>query len=264
MGAAWATVIGQVVSGMMVILYLRRFKAVKLTKDCFYPVGSYCRGILTLGMAPFCNQIAMMVVQVLLNNSFAYYGALSVFGSDIPLAINGIVTKVNMFFFAFVIGMSQGLQPIVGFNYGAKQYHRVREAYLKMAIAATLVCTVSFLAYQFFPRQILSLFGGGSDLYFVFGERFFRTYFFMVALTGIQPITANFFTAIGKPKYGVFLSLTRQTIFLVPLIVILPMIWGIDGILCAAPISDAIAAAVVIALAAREWKKMKQMEMNMQ
>lgn len=261
-GAAWATVIGQVVSGVMVILYLRRFKAVKLTKDCFRPVGTYCRGIIALGMAPFCNQIAMMVVQVLLNNSFAYYGMFSVYGSDIPLAINGIVTKVNMLFFAFVIGMSQGLQPIVGFNYGAKQYHRVREAYLKMAIAATLVCAVSFLTYQLFPRQILTLFGGGSDLYFAFGERFFRIYFFMVALTGIQPITANFFTAIGKPKYGVFLSLTRQTIFLVPLIIALPMVWGMNGLLYAAPISDALAAVVAIAFAAREWKKMKQIEMN--
>ena len=256
-GAAWATVIAQVISGVMVICYLRRFRSVKLTRDCFRPRGEYCRRVLSLGMAPCFNQLAMMVVQVVLNNSFTYYGALSVYGSDIPLAINGIVAKVNMMFFAFCIGMSQGLQPIVGFNYGAKKYDRVREAYLKMAVAATLVCVVAFLVYQFLPRPILSLFGGGSEDYYAFGERFFRIYFFGIFLAGIQPITANFFTAIGKPRHGVFLSLTRQIIFLLPLIVLLPQFFGIDGILFAAPIADLISAIVTLTFIARELKRQK-------
>lgn len=258
-GAAWATVISQVISGGMVLIYLRRFRSVKLTRDCFRPRSEYCRRILSLGTAPCFNQLAMMVVQVVLNNSFTYYGALSLYGSDIPLAINGIVAKVNMFFFAFCIGMSQGLQPIVGFNYGAKQYQRVREAYLKIAVAATLVCVVAFLVYQIFPHAILTLFGGGSDLYYDFGERFFCIYFFMVALTGIQPISANFFTAIGKPKHGVFISLTRQIIFLLPLVILLPQFFGIDGILFAAPISDTISAAVTVTFIAKELKRQKHL-----
>lgn len=256
-GAAWATVISQLVGAVMVVLYLRRFRTVKLSRDCFRPRWEYCHRVMALGMAPCFNQLAMMVVQVVLNNSFTYYGALSFYGSDIPLAINGIVAKVNMFFFAFCIGMSQGLQPIVGFNYGARKYDRVREAYLKMAVAATLVCVVALLVYQIFPHAILTLFGGGSENYYAFGERFFRIYFFGIFLAGIQPISANFFTAIGKPKHGVFLSLTRQIIFLLPLVILLPQFFGIDGILFAAPIADAISAVVTVAFIAKELKRQK-------
>ena len=255
-GAAWATVIGQVVSGLMVLFYLTRFRSVKLGIDAFRPRAFYCRGVVVLGMAPFCNQISMMVVQIVLNNSLTHYGALSLFGSDIPLACAGIVSKVNMLFFSVVIGMAQGLQPIVGFNYGAKKYGRVKEAYLKMVIAATAVCCFSFLMFQLFPRPIISLFGGGSEEYYLFAVRFFRIFLFSVFLVGIQPITSNFFTAIGKPMHGVFLSLTRQIIFFLPLLLLLPMVWGIDGILFSAPIADILSAVAALWMAAAEWKRL--------
>ena len=119
-GAAWATVIGQVVSGFMVIGYLTRFKTVKLTWKSLGLRPGYCLQVVALGMSPFCNQLAMMVVQIVLNNSLTYYGGLSDYGSEIPLACAGIISKVGMIYFAVVIGIAQGLQPIVSFNYGAK------------------------------------------------------------------------------------------------------------------------------------------------
>lgn len=160
-----------------------------------------------------------------------------------------------MIFFSISIGLSQGLQPIASFNYGAENFKRVREAVLKTLTASTLICTLAFLCFQIFPRQIIAFFGSGSEEYFSFAVRYFRIYLFFTFLNGIQPVVANFFTAIGKAGYGVFISLTRQILFLLPLIVILPRFFGIDGILFSAPIADLIAAALALVLAYRELKK---------
>lgn len=259
-GAAYATLIAQAIAGLLVVSYLIRFKSVKLDFKALKPIPSYCYHVVALGMAPFCNQLAMMVVQIVLNNSLTYYGGLSLYGSEIPLACAGIISKINMLFFAVVIGMSQGLQPIVSFNYGAKQYRRVKEAYLKMAIAATVISCVAFTVFQIFPREIISMFGKGNEEYYLFAERFFKIFLFCVFIDGLQPITANFFTAIGKPTQGVFLSLTRQVIFLLPLLVVLPLLMGIDGIMYSAPIADALSAVIAIVLAAREWKHLNKMD----
>ena len=257
-GAAWASVAGQFVSGVMVIFYLTRCKSVTLTFRDLRPRPRFCFGVVSLGLAPFCNQLAMMVVQIVLNNSLAFYGAASAYGGDIPLACAGIVSKVNMLFFSVVIGMSQGLQPIIGFNYGARRYDRVREAFWKMAAAATAVSVVSFLVFQIFPRPITALFGDGGEGYFEFAEGFFRIFLFAIFLDGFQPIASNFFTAIGKPLRGVALSLTRQILFLLPLLLILPRFFGIRGILFSSPIADVLAAAVSLTMVLLEfasWKK---------
>ena len=251
-GAAWATVIGQVVSGIMVILYLRKFKTVKLTKEKLRPHPHYIGRIVSLGMAPFFNQVSMMVVQIVMNNVLIRYGAKSSYGSDIPLACAGIITKINMIFFSINIGISQGLQPIISYNYGAKKLDRVREAYLKAAISATIISTVSFICFQLFPRQIIGIFGSESEAYFRFAEKFFRIFLFCTFINGLQPITANFFTAIGKANRGIFLSLTRQVIFLLPLMIILPIFFGIEGVMFSAPIADGFAAICAITFAVHE------------
>lgn len=147
----------------MVIVYLTRFKTVHLSLGSLVPVPSHMKAIAALGMAPFFNQMAMMVVQIVMNNILRYYGAQSHYGSEIPLACAGIITKVNMIFFSLVIGLSQGLQPIVSFNYGARKFRRVREAYLKAVLIATLISTLSFLCFQLIPRQIIGIFGSGSE-----------------------------------------------------------------------------------------------------
>ena len=260
-GAAWATIIGQIVSGLMIILYLSHYKTVTLDFSVLRPVPKKCLEIIKLGMAPCFNQLAMMIVQIVMNNVLRYYGAMSSYGSDIPLACVGIIMKVNMIFFSIVIGISQGLQPIVSFNYGAKQYARVREAYFKAAKAACAISLASFLLFQIFPRQLIGFFGSGSEAYFQFAVSYFRIYLFFTFANWIQPITSNFFTAIGKAKKGVFMSLTRQIIFLLPLIVIFPMVMGIDGIMYTAPVADFMAATLAVIFVIKEMKHMREMEM---
>lgn len=249
-GAAWATVIGQFVAACLVFTYFTRFKTVKLTFRNLVLKGRYIGKVLALGTAPCSNQLAMMVVQVVLNNSLKYYGGQSVYGDSIPIACVGIISKVCMVFFSFVIGISQGLQPIVSFNYGAGNYKRVKKAYKLALMASFVISTIAFVMCQVFPRQIIALFGDGSEAYYQFGISYFRIYMLFIGLTFIQPITSNFFTAIGKPVKGVFLSLTRQILFLIPLLLILPRFMGLDGILYAGPIADftAIATATVMAI----------------
>lgn len=254
-GAAWATIIGQIISGVMVLVYLSHFKTVKIGKEQLKPNPKHFQKITALGTAPCFNQLAMMIVQIALNNVLIRYGASSSYGSDIPLACAGIITKVNMIFFSVNIGISQGLQPIISFNYGANKLARVKEAYLKATVAATVISTAAFLCFQFFPRQIIGIFGSESEAYFQFAERFFRIYLFCTFINGIQPITSNFFTAIGKASRGIFISLTRQIIFLLPLMLILPIFMGIDGVMYSAPIADAIAALFAITFAVQELKK---------
>lgn len=259
-GAAFATVIGQFFSFLMAANYLRHFKHIDLKRHHFIPKIQECLSIASLGMSNSLNQVAITFVQIVLNNSLTYYGSLSVYGSEIPLASCGIVMKTNAILLAIIIGISQGSQPIIGFNYGAKQYDRVRGIY-KLAISCNLVISlIGFLLFQFCPRQIISIFGTGDDLYFTFAIKFMRIFLFMVIVNGVQLISSNFFAAIGKPIKGVFLSLTRQVIFLVPLLLILPIFFGIDGILFAAPVADAIAFLTTMVLIRLEMKKMKIME----
>ncbi|MBR3772488.1 MAG: MATE family efflux transporter [Clostridium sp.] len=254
-GAAYATVIGQIVSFLIVVSYMRKFKTVSLGKEQFIPRKNYIGKIASLGTASCSNQLAMMVVQIVMNNSLAYYGRLSHYGEAIPIAVVGIISKVNMVFFAFIIGISQGLQPIVSFNYGAGHYERVRKAYKTATICGFVLAVVAFGLFQLCPRNIISLFGKGSNVYYRFAIDYFRIFLFFTFLNFIQPITSNFFTAIGKPKRGMFLSLTRQIIFLLPLIVVLPIFMGIDGIMYAGPVADFMAGVVAITMMIMEFRE---------
>lgn len=257
-GAAYATITGQIISALIVLYYFRKkFKTAKLKRRHFRPSFHRARVIASLGAASCFNQLAMSLVQITLNNTLRSYGAESVYGSDIPLACVGVISKVNVLFMAFVLGIAQGCQPIFGFNYGAKNYSRVRETYKKAATAVTVICVISFLCFQLFPRQIVSIFGTGSELYFEFAEKYFRIYLLLTFINGIQPLTSNFFTSIGKAKLGIVMSLTRQIIFLLPLILILPVFWGIDGVMYAGPIADAAAIVLAAYFAWREMKKMR-------
>lgn len=257
-GAAWATVIGQVVSGILVIIYFGKFRKMYLEMSMLKPSSECLKAIISLGMASCINQIAMAVVQIVLNNILRYYGGLSVYGSDIPIACVGVISKVNQVFMAICIGISQGCQPIWGFNYGAKKYDRVRLAYRYSVTACTVIATIFFLCFQLFPHQIVSIFGTGSDLYFQFAERYLKIFMFMTFANGIQPMSSGFFTSIGKAKLGIVMSLTRQVLFLLPLIIIFSLILGIDGVMYAGPIADAAAFVLAILFARRELGAMKK------
>lgn len=257
-GAAAATVIGQVVFGLMVIYYFSKKRKMDLKRSMFVPKAGYLKMIVSLGMASCINQIAMAIVQITMNNTLRYYGAQSMYGSEIPLACVGVISKVNMVFMAIAIGIAQGCQPIWGFNYGAHNYDRVREAYKKAFAICIVLGVVFFGCFQLFPRQIVSIFGSGSEAYFHFAERYFRIFMFVTFLNGIQPMSSAFFTSIGKSKLGIVVSMTRQIIFLLPLILIFPLFMGIDGVMYAGPIADGAAALVAIIFAEREMKALQQ------
>lgn len=255
-GAAWATVIGQVLSSVLVFIYLPRFKTMHLTLRGFLPRGRCLLAITSLGAASCFNQLAMTATQIVMNNVLRYYGEGSVYGSDIPLAVVGIVAKVNMVFMAIVIGISQGAQPIFGFNYGAERYKRVRATYRYAGVVATVIAVFAFLGFQIFPRQITSLFGSGEELYYQFSIQYFRIFMLCTFINGLQPLTANFFTSIGKSTRGILLSMTRQLIFLIPLVIIFPMFMGIDGVIYAGPVADGAAGILAVYMVWKEFKKM--------
>lgn len=257
-GAAIATVIGQILSFVMAVRYIWHFQNIELHKEDFRLQWHECVQTASLGMSNSLNQLAITFVQIVLNNSLTYYGALSVYGKEIPLAACGIVMKTNAILLAIVIGISQGSQPIIGFNYGAKKYDRVEKTY-KLAIVCNLVVSaIGFVLFQFFPKNIISIFGTGDAQYFEFAVKFMRIFLFMVIFNGVQLISSNFFAAIGKPVKGLVLSMTRQVIFLIPLILILPLFMGLDGILYAGPCADFIAFAVTLIMISIELKAMRQ------
>lgn len=257
-GAALATIIGQIVSGALAIGYLMHGKTVTIRRENLRVKWENVTRIASLGMAPCSNQVAMMVVQIIMNQSLKHYGSHSIYGENIPIACAGIITKVNMIFMSFVIGLSQGLQPIASFNYGAGKKGRVKEAYIKAISIGAVLAVIAFLMFQFFPRQIISIFGDGSELYYQFAIRYFHVFLFFTFVNFMQPITSNFFTAIGKPKVGSFLALTRQILFLLPLILLFPLFLGIDGIMYAGPVADCLAAVVCFIMVYRELRNFNQ------
>ncbi len=254
-GAAIATVIGQVISAALAFSYMLHCKTVTLQSKHLRLQKVYVSRVVSLGAAPCTNQISMMIVQIVMNRSLKYYGGMSVYGEAIPIACAGIITKVNQVYMSFIIGISQGLQPIVSFNYGAKKYDRVKRSYLTAISVGALLAVSAFLLFQFSPDRIIALFGDGSDAYFRFARNYFRIFLFFTFVNFLQPISSNFFTSIGKPKRGMVLSLTRQIILLLPLILIVPLFMGIDGIMYAGPVADGLAALVAATMVGFELRQ---------
>lgn len=240
-GAAWATLISQILSAVMCALYFIWFRNVRVKIKDFIPKLNIAKIIASVGISSFIFQISTMVIQIVSNNMLKKYGADSIYGSDIPIAIAGITSKISLIFLAVVIGIIQGAQPIFGYNYGAKNYKRVRDT-LKLAILSSFIFSLfAFALFMFAPRPLISLFGEGSELYFDFGTKYLRVFLFFTFLNGIQIASTTFFQAIGKAVKGAILSLIKQVIFLLPLLIILPIFLGVEGVMFAAPISDFIA-----------------------
>lgn len=255
-GAAWATVISQIASAIMLGVYFTRFKSVDLKKDDFIPSFKLIKLICVMGITSLIFQASNMVVQVSINNLLKFYGATSIFGSEIPIAVSGIVMKVNVIFIAIAIGLVQGAQPICGYNYGARKYKRVRQTVTLLLKTTFAISVIVFAIFEIFPREIISIFGTGDDLYFQFGTKFMRIFLFFTFFNGIQISITTFFPSIGKPIKGAILSLVKQVVFLLPLLFILPRFLGVDGVMYAMPISDTIAFTFAVIFLYREFKMM--------
>ena len=260
-GAALATVAGQVISFFIAAWYIKSFQHIEFNKSSLRISLNDTKA--TIGMSASLNQIAILFVQIVLNNSLTYYGQFTKFGSDIPLAACGIVMKTNAILLAIIIGISQGMQPIIGFNYGAQKYERVKRTF-KLAISVNLVVSfIGWALFQFCTSTVLSIFGSGDANYFEFATMFMRIYLMLVCVDGVQMLSSSFFSSIKKAYLGMFLSMTRQVLFLIPLVLILPKFFGLNGILYAAPIADFVAFVVSVICILAEFKKLNELEKNM-
>lgn len=257
-GAAWATFIGQTVSFLLALYYIFFLKDDPIRKKDFKIHPEELGAILKLGSAACINQLAMVVVQIVMNNVMTYYGALSKYGPDIPLSAVGIASKLYIVLIGFNIGLAQGGQPIIGYNYGAKIYRRVKDTYLTTIKVSIIYSTIFFLLVEIWPHAFVNIFGKGDELYMEFTTILLRITMIMTALNGLQPITANFYTSIGKARLGIFVSLTRQVLFYLPLIIVLPRFFGILGALYATPIADFIAFLLAMFFVIREFKAMSK------
>ena len=256
-GAAIATVMGQVASFVVSIIYITRFKTFRFDKVMFRLKRRVCQNILTLGISSFITQIAITIVMALTNNLLAAYGAASVYGPEIPLTAMGIVMKVNQILISILVGIATGAQPIIGYNYGAKNFERVKKAFDIALVASEIVSVIAFLVFQFAPMSVVSVFGSEEGLYNEFAVMSFRIFLMLCPLTGFQTVAAIYLQAIGKPVKSAILSLSRQIIFFVPTIIILPLFLGVTGVLWTGPVADGLAFVLALGLILYERKQLK-------
>lgn len=263
MGAALATITGQIVTAVCGIVYLTRAKAFKLDKKSFLLEGDIVKRFLPLGISSFLTQISIVVIMGVMNNVLVTYGARSKYGADIPLTVVGIVMKVFQIVVSVCIGIAAGSQPIIGYNYGAGEYKRVKQLFSAIIKAEAVVGVIAFALFEAFPLQITSIFGSEDGLYNEFAVMAFRVFLSMIILTCIQKATSVFLQALGKPGMAMGLSLLRDFILSVPFAIVLPMFFGVEGALYSAPIADIGSAIVVVIMSVMTLKELdKKVEDN--
>lgn len=240
-GAAIATVISQILGFIINIAYLRKLKSIELDKEDFKPKSKVIMRVATLGISSFITQMSIVAVIAVQNNLLKKYGADSKFGTEIPITVFGIVMKISQIVYSIIIGVAAGSQPILGYNYGASKYDRVKQT-LKTALTINVIISIiSFILYQTIPDKLISIFGSGDTNYMEFACMTFRIYLMLCICNGVQITSGIFFQAIGKSAKSAILSLSRQIVILVPAFFILGHLFGLGGILCAGPVADGIA-----------------------
>lgn len=261
-GAALATIMGQFLSLVISLSYMKKWKSFKLEKKDFKFSARHCRAIAPLGISSFINQMATVIMTAVINNMLTAYGGSSAYGTDIPLAVMGITLKVNQIFLFIVVGIATGAQPIIGFNRGAKNFGRVMQAFRICVISALIASIAAFAIFQFAPMSIVSLFGVESDLYNEFAVKSFRIFLLFCILNGFQTVASIFVQAIERPIQAMVLSLSRQIVFLIPAVIILPRFFGIDGVLWGGPVADALAFVLALVVTVIEIRRLKAIDLK--
>ncbi|MDO5291975.1 MAG: MATE family efflux transporter [bacterium] len=240
-GAAIATIIGQIVTAVMGFLYLKKFNNITFSFKYLKLKGEVCKTTMMYGISSLITQLSIAIVAICTNNVLTKYGATSVYGQDIPLSVFGIVTKVNQIVLSILLGIAVGAQPIYGFNYGAGKLDRVKETFKTALASAVIISLVGVFFFEVFPQQIINIFGAGEELYNEFAVMYFRIFLAFIAFNAVQVVCTIFFQAIGQSGHAAILSLSRQIIFYLPFLYILPKFVGIKGALYAGPIADFLA-----------------------
>ena len=267
MGAAIATVIGQIVTAGLAVWYLCNMKLVKPAKTDFKPESAIIRKTLTLGLTSFLSQISLVAAMAAINNMIRKYGAMdSIFGQEqyaqIPMAVVGIVMKFFQIVISIVVGMAAGCIPIVGFNMGAGLKTRVRELFTKLLAAEAAVGAVALIFVECFPRQLIGIFGAAneSSYYTDFAVHAFRIYLCMMIFACVNKACFIFLQAMGKAVESTALSMIREIVFGVGFALLLPLFFGLDGVLYSMPVSDILTFAVALFLIIRTYKALSKLD----
>ncbi|MBO5060612.1 MAG: MATE family efflux transporter [Clostridia bacterium] len=263
MGAAVATVIGQIATALLAMWYLFNTKIVKLSKKDFKLETKIVRKTLVLGVCSFLSQISLVAAMAAINNMIRKYGALDVvFGqpqyAQIPMAVVGIVMKVFQIVISIVVGMAAGCIPIVGFNMGAKLNDRVKSLFTRLLVYEALVGAAAFVVVEFFPMQLIGIFGAANEsvYYTNFAVKAFRIYLCMIIFACVNKAAFIFLQAMGKAVASTMLSMVREIVFGVGFALILPRFWGLDGVLWSMPVSDVLTLVISAIVIASAYKKL--------
>lgn len=257
-GAALATIISQILTFILNVQYLKKIKSIKLNKKSFKLTKEASKKVSSLGISSFITQMSFVLVITVENNMLKKYGVDSKFGPNIPITVLGIVMKISQILNSIIIGLAVGAQPILGYNYGAGKYDRVKVTLKTMLKISLIISTIAFILFQTIPDKLIGLFGGGDELYIEFACLSFRIYLMLAIFNGVQIPSGIFFQAIGKSLKSAILSLSRQILFLIPAMIILGKIFKIKGVLYAGPLADALAFILSIILIIHELKIMKK------
>ena len=263
-GAAIATILSQILTFGINIRYINKFKSIKISKDKFKLQASVAKKVSALGISSFITQMSFVFVMATENNLLGKYGAESKFGSDIPITVLGIVMKISQILNSIIIGIAAGAQPILGYNYGAGKYDRVKKTLKTVLGTSLIISTIAFILFQAIPDKLISIFGSGDGNYMEFACLAFRTYLMLCICNGVQIPSGIFFQAIGKSAKSAILSLSRQILFLIPSMIILGGAFGIIGVLSAGPVADGLAFIMAAILLTLEVKNLGKKKMTSQ
>ena len=264
-GGALATILGQAVSFVIAILYIRKLKSVSVSKSDV-KLNSETTKVLALGISSFITQMTVLAVFVVMNNLMTKYGATSKYGADIPLSVYGVLSKINSIYISTILGIAIGAQPIIGFNYGAHKYDRVKEV-LRKVVTIGLIAGITYnVLLLLFPRAVASLFimkdDPSYDLFMEFAVKFARTFFIIVGINSFEMSTSISVQSLGNVKKATILSFTRQIILFIPLSIILCHVMGVEGALVAEPIADILCFILAISIFLSEYKKLSNTTIN--
>ena len=265
MGAAVATVLGQVVTAVLAIWYLQHMRIIRPTRRDFALNGKLCGRMLTLGITSFLSQISLVAAMAAINNMLRKYGALDVvFGQEqyaqIPMAVVGIVMKFFQIVISIVVGMAAGCIPIVGYNMGAEKKLRVRELFTRLLAAEALVGAVALILAEGFPHQLIAIFGAKNEsaYYTDFAVKAFRVYLCMMVLACVNKACFIFLQAVGKALSSTMLSMFREVVFGVGFALLLPKFFGLDGVLYSMPVSDVLTFVISLVIIRKTYQELRE------
>lgn len=263
-GAAIATSISQILTFILNILYIRKFKSIDLKKEDFKLQTKTILKVFSLGISSFITQMSFVIVMALENNLLNKFGSSSEYGSDIPITVLGIVMKISQILNSIILGIAVGSQPIIGYNYGAGNFNRVKSTLKRVLGIGTIVAIIAFTLFQTIPDKLIAIFGSGDEKYIEFACMSFRICLMMSIVYGIQIPSGIFFQAIGKSGKSAILSLSRQILLYVPSLIIFGNIFGVKGVLVACPVADGIAFLIAVVFITIELKKLGKQHITSQ